>query len=260
MADLPLNKPAGVLVKTTLVDFPGLVAGSFFLKGCNLRCPYCYNIGLVDPNASEDDLNTIEELFNHLKKRQGILSGIVISGGEPTINPYTPVIIKKAKELGYKVKIDTNGILPSKLRTFLESDELRPDFIAMDIKTSPKKYSALLCPLNHSLNGTKKQISDATKEVPDYIEEALKESAELVAAFPPDCREFRTVLVPPLIKKEDITNIAEILPKDASWQFAQFRNENCLDPGYNDVSPYTDSEINELIDYAKTLIPGAALR
>ena len=96
--ELPLDRPAGILIKTTLVDYPGHVAGSFFLKGCNLRCPYCYNIGLVLPEVHPDDLSTVEELFDHLEKRRNVLSGLVISGGEPLVNAYTPIIIKKAKE------------------------------------------------------------------------------------------------------------------------------------------------------------------
>ena len=119
MSTLPLNEPAGVLVKTTCVDYPGILAGSFFLKGCNLRCPYCYNTGLV---LGKDDgtqpLNTVQELFDHLEKRQGILKGLTISGGEPLLNPFTPLIIRKAKELGYLVKLDTNGTLPDELKAF----------------------------------------------------------------------------------------------------------------------------------------------
>ena len=255
MSELDLNKPAGVLVKTTCVDFPGRVAGSFFLKGCNIRCPYCYNIGLVltdseMPSGIETEaLNTVAELFAHLEKRQGILSGLVISGGEPLLNLYTPVIIRKAKELGYKVKIDTNGTLPDKLRTLIESPELHPDFIAMDIKTSPSRYSTLICGGASPLYGKS-----------DFFEKALKESADLVAAYPADSREWRTVLVPGLVTKDDIKAMSELLPQDASWQFAQFMNQNCLDPSYNDIYPYTDSEANELVDYAKTLVPGAALR
>ena len=105
--------------------------------------------------------------------------------------------------------------------------------------------------------GQPKDFSGNTKAA---LADALKESAKIVASMPPESREFRTVLVPTLIQKEDIKNIAEILPKDASWQFAQFRNENCLDPSYNELSPYTDAEIKELIDYAKSFIPGAELR
>ncbi len=255
MSDLDLNKPAGVLVKTTCVDFPGRVAGSFFLKGCNIRCPYCYNIGLVlsdseiPAGTQTEPLNTVAELFAHLEKRQGILSGLVISGGEPLLNPYTPVIIRKAKELGYKIKIDTNGTLPEKLKSLIEDEALRPDFIAMDIKTSPARYSTLICGEKSSFFGNN-----------DYFQKVLRESVELVAAYPADSREWRTVLVPGLVTKEDIASMAELLPQDASWQFAQFLNQNCLDPSYNDIYPYSDTEAAELIDYAKTLIPGASLR
>ena len=255
MSELDLNKPAGVLVKTTCVDFPGRVAGSFFLKGCNIRCPYCYNIGLVlddseIPFGTETEpLNTVAELFAHLEKRQGILGGLVISGGEPLLNPYTPLIIRRAKELGYKIKIDTNGTLPEKLKSLIDNPELKPDFIAMDIKTSPSRYSTLIC-------GDKSPFFGRS----DYFEKVLRESSELVASYPADCREWRTVLVPGLVTKEDIAEMAKLLPQDASWQFAQFMNKNCLDPSYNDIYPYTDAEAAELIDYAKTLINNANLR
>ena len=257
MAELPLDRPAGVLVKTTCVDFPGHLAGSFFLKGCNLRCPYCYNRELVIgfenisglSKQQSDNLSTINELFAHLEKRQGILQGLVISGGEPLLNPYTPLIIKKARELGYLIKLDTNGTLPDELEALLNDKELRPDFIAMDIKTSPARYAKEIC-----------NPSSPFYEKSKYWEKKIKRCVDLAAAFPPEAREYRTVLVPPLVQKEDIKNMAEILPKDTSWQFAQFRNENCLNPAYNDILPYSDTEAAELVEYAKTFIDGAALR
>ena len=255
MSELDLNKPAGVLVKTTCVDFPGRVAGSFFLKGCNIRCPYCYNIGLVlsdseIPAGTETEpLNTVAELFAHLEKRQGILSGLVISGGEPLLNPYTPLIIRRAKELGYKIKIDTNGTLPEKLRALIEDENLRPDFIAMDIKTNPLRYADLICPAVSKFFGKK-----------EYWANLLIQSAKILSKLEADKREFRTVLVPELVTKDDIKAMAVILPKDASWQFAQFMNKNCLNPAYNEITPYTDEEIQEIITYAKSLIPGAELR
>lgn len=257
MNTLPLNEPAGVLVKTTGVDFPGRIAGSFFLRGCNLRCPYCYNTDLVikttaqnqNTEESQSKLNTIQELFEHLEKRQGILSGLVISGGEPLINPYTPLIIKKAKELDYKVKLDTNGTLPQELSYFVENKELRPDFIAMDIKSSPAKYASVLC------NKVSKFYNNT-----EYFEQVLSQSIKIVSNYAEDCREWRTVLVPPLVSKEEIEIIGKMLPKDASWQFAQFQPGTCIDKSYNEISPYTDSEINDLVDFAKTFIPKANLR
>ncbi len=262
MNTLPTNEPAGVLVKTTGVDFPGRIAGSFFLRGCNLRCPYCYNTDLVtgNKNAQQNQnseisqnqtaqLNTIDELFSHLEKRQGILSGLVISGGEPLLNPYTPLIIKKAKELNYKVKLDTNGTLPQELAYFVENDLLRPDFIAMDIKSSPKKYATILC------NKVSKFYNNA-----EYFCKNLQESIKIISSYPTECREWRTVLVPPLVSKEEIEIIGKMLPKDASWQFAQFQPGNCIDKTYNEISPYTDSEITKLVDFAKTFIPKASLR
>ena len=251
MSELDLNKPAGVLVKTTCVDFPGRVAGSFFLKGCNIRCPYCYNIGLVldDETSVSEPLSTVAELFSHLEKRQGILSGLVISGGEPLLNPYTPIIIKKARELGYKIKIDTNGTLPEKLQALIDNPKLRPDFIAMDIKTTPARYATLICNEKSPFFGKS-----------DYFEKVLSKSSEIISAYPTDCREWRTVLVPGLVTKDDITEMAKLLPKDASWQFALFMNQNCLDPAYNEIYPYNDKEANELVAYAKSLINGSALR
>ena len=250
MNGLSLNEPAGILVKTTCVDYPGLLAGSFFLKGCNLRCPYCYNTVLVLGKTNQgQELNTVGELFEHMEKRQGILKGIVISGGEPLINPYTPLIIKKARELGYQVKLDTNGTLPDELETFINDPELRPDFIAMDLKTTPARYAQTMCPSFSKYHGNS-----------EHFENVVTRTAKLVASYPADHREWRTVLVPPLVKKEDLKAMAAILPQDASWQFAQFQSQNCLDPTYNGMLPYTDAEANELISYAKTLIPGAELR
>ena len=250
MNELSLNEPAGVLVKTTCVDYPGILAGSFFLKGCNLRCPYCYNTGLV---LGKDDgtqpLNTVQELFDHLEKRQGILKGLTVSGGEPLLNPYTPLIIRKAKDLGYLVKLDTNGTLPDELEAFINNPDLRPDFIAMDIKTSPERYAQVICPAFSKYHNNT-----------EHFVNVLKRSAELVAAYPADKREWRTVLVPPLVQKEDIKNMSAILPADASWQFAQFMNQNCIDPAYNEIYPYSDSEVKEIIEYAKTFITKSELR
>jgi len=245
MSDIFWNEPAGVLIKTTLVDFPGRVAGSFFLKGCNLRCPYCYNHQLVLINGTQSNLVSAEELMNHLEKRKNLLTGLVISGGEPLLNPKTKEIIKKAKALGYKIKLDTNGTLSTLLKEVISSPELKPDFIAMDIKTSPERYRELAPKNTENLNYSKE----------------LCESIKVISEnYLPEAYEFRTVLVPGLITKEDIKNISEILPANASWKFAAFENHNCLDVEYTKLTPYTPAEMQELSDYAKTFVSDSSIR
>ena len=238
------TEPTGALIKTTLVDFPGRVAASVFLKGCNLRCPYCYNWELVDASRSVSGLSTFEDIIAHLKKRRNVLTGFVISGGEPLLYPHLADLITEAKNLGYKIKLDTNGTLPDRLEAVMKNPATCPDFIAMDIKTAPARYGL---------------VAHGEISAPDFSEK-LTRSIKLISTLPADAREWRTVLVPPLVGKADIAEIAALLPADASWQFAQFRNENCLDPHYNDVAPYSDGAAKELVAYAKELIPEAALR
>jgi len=235
------------LVKTTLVDYPGHVAVAFFLKGCNLRCPYCYNTGLVLNNDPDENFSSVNDLFLHLEKRKNVISALAISGGEPLVNPFLKDIIRKAKSMGLSVKMDTNGMLPDRLESLVSDPELRPDFIAMDIKTSPDRYAETM-------------VGRPVLSEKEIMSAAVKRSAEIVASYPADKREYRTVLVPGLVTKKDIENIAGILPKDASWQFAQFRNENCIDESYNNIPPYLDKDITEIVTLAQSLIPGAALR
>ncbi|MCQ2598519.1 MAG: anaerobic ribonucleoside-triphosphate reductase activating protein [Treponema sp.] len=244
---LDFTKPAGVLVKTTLVDYPGHVAAAIFLKGCNLRCPYCYNTGLVLNTEPDDELSSVNDLFEHLEKRKNVISALAISGGEPLVNPYLKDIIRKAKSIGISVKMDTNGMLPDRLESLIQDPELKPDFIAMDIKTSPDRYAETM--LAKPLPSEKKVMADI-----------IARSAALIGTYPASQREFRTVLVPGLVGEEDIRNMASVLPKDASWQFANFRNKSCLNPDYNNIPPYLDRDVEKLVNLAKSLIPGASLR
>ena len=234
---------SGALIKTSLVDYPGKVASAWFLTLCDLRCPYCYSGELVFNRLPPEDSYNEERVFEHLKRRRNVLSGFVISGGEALMRPELPSVIRKAKALGYQVKLDTNGMHPDALEKLFSNDTTSPDFIAVDIKTSPDRYGLLGC----SLGGKK-------------AEEALRRSIELCTRLPSDCFEFRTVLVPPLVKKEDIAHMAAMLPKDASWRFAPFRNENCIDPAYNNITPYSDIEMHDLVSYAQSFIPDAKLR
>lgn len=126
------------LQKMTLLDYPGRVACTVFLGGCNFRCPFCHNGGLLDGDAPE--VMAVEELLAFLKGRQGLLDGVCITGGEPTMCPQLPHLISDIKALGFAVKLDTNGSHPDILKQLVAEDLV--DYVAMDVKNGPSRYAA----------------------------------------------------------------------------------------------------------------------
>lgn len=126
--------------KTTLLDFPGHVAATVFFGGCNFRCPFCHNGNLV-LNPGTDPAFSSQEILAFLQKRQGILEGVCITGGEPTLQPGLSDFLRAIKDLGLRVKLDTNGYRPKVLQSLLEQELL--DYVAMDIKGAPEDYSAI---------------------------------------------------------------------------------------------------------------------
>lgn len=125
----------GGLQKLTLLDFPGHVACTVFLQGCNFRCPFCHNTSLI---LGTEEI-TQDEILRFLNTRQGLLDGVAITGGEPMLSVDLPDFLRKIKALGYKTKVDTNGSFPAMLRRLI--DEKLADYVAMDIKNSPEKYA-----------------------------------------------------------------------------------------------------------------------
>ena len=131
------------LQKTTLLDYPEHVAATVFLGGCNMRCPFCHNMNIV---TAADPLFSEEYIMEFLSKRLGILDGVCITGGEPTLYTGLPDFIRQIKELGYLVKLDTNGTNPDVLKTL--TDDKLVDYVAMDIKSSPEYYGRA-CGIEH---------------------------------------------------------------------------------------------------------------
>ena len=125
------------LQKMTLLDYPGKVACTVFLGGCDLRCPFCHNADLLDMNAPA--LMDDQELMKFLKTREGLLEGVAFTGGEPLLRKDLPDLIAGIRELGFKIKIDTNGNHPDRLISLVESG--MADYVAMDIKNSPERYA-----------------------------------------------------------------------------------------------------------------------
>ena len=125
------------LQKMTLLDYPGKVACTVFLQGCNYRCPFCHNSSLL--GASQEQPMSEDALFAFLKKRVGLLDAVCISGGEPTLSPELPELLRKIREMGFLIKLDTNGSRPQVLRALVEAGLV--DYVAMDVKNSPDKYA-----------------------------------------------------------------------------------------------------------------------
>ncbi len=143
------------LQKLTLLDFPGKVACTVFLGGCNFRCPFCHNSELLE--ADVDPIMDVDELINLLKKRKGILEGVCITGGEPTLYPDLPELLRQIKDLGYKVKLDTNGYKPEVLKQVVQEGLV--DYVAMDIKNAPTRYSVTIGVNNADIQRIENSIS-----------------------------------------------------------------------------------------------------
>lgn len=125
--------------KLTLLDYPGVVACTVFTAGCNFRCPFCHNAMLVLPEQIDDECLTDEEVFGFLKKRRGVLDGVAVTGGEPLLHADMPEFLARVKDLGYKIKLDTNGSNPELLSEIVKNKLV--DRVAMDIKNAPEEYA-----------------------------------------------------------------------------------------------------------------------
>ena len=142
------------LQKMTLLDFPGKVACTVFLQGCNFRCPFCHNSDLLGKEGPEG--MTDRELLSFLEKRRGILDGVCITGGEPTLQPELENLIRAIKEMGYAVKLDTNGAKPEVLKKLSQQGLL--DYVAMDIKNSPEGYGETVGVPRMDISGVEQSI------------------------------------------------------------------------------------------------------
>ncbi len=172
----------GGLQKTTFIDYPGKLACTVFLCGCNFRCPFCYSRELVLPEKIKNQPKVKKkEFFNFLQERKGLLEAVVVCGGEPTINEDLPDFIKEIKKFGYLIKLDTNGSNPEMLQELI--NEKLIDYVAMDIKAPIEKYEKTV----------------RVKVETEKIKESVKILKKGIIGY-----EFRTTVVPGIIDKDDI--------------------------------------------------------
>ena len=220
--------------KLSLVDYDGVTACVLFTGGCNFACPFCHNSPLV----YSQNLPVIDndEIFEFFIKRKNVLNGVVITGGEPTLNPDLPEFIAKIKELGYKVKLDTNGTNPKMLLQLIEKELV--DYVAMDIKNSKEKYA---------LTAGLKKID----LVP--IEESVKILMDSVVEY-----EFRTTLVKEFHEFSDMEKIAEWINSARKYVLQKFtERETCIKLGFSEVEKET---AQSYCDYLAKYISTVSLR
>lgn len=221
--------------KLTLLDYPGRVACTIFTAGCNMRCPFCHNASLVTHIDSENTFS-VEEVLDYLKKRQGILEGVCITGGEPLLQPDIKEFIAEIKKLGYSVKLDTNGTFPEKLKELV--NEGLVDYVAMDIKNSQAKYKETAGINNLDLSKIEESVDFLINSNIDF--------------------EFRTTIVNEFHTVEDIQDIV-VWIKGAHKYFLQ----NFVDSGDligQDLNPVTLDTLRVMREKATEFIPCVELR
>jgi len=223
------------LQKLTLLDFPERVACTVFFAGCNFRCPFCHNASLVVDIPSEGDI-TEEEFFSFLKKRQGVLDGVCITGGEPLLQPGMGDFIRKIKELGYAVKLDTNGSFPDRLRSLVENDLV--DYVAMDIKNCPEEYGVTAGVPNLDVTSIMESV--------DYLKEGH-------VPF-----EFRTTVVKGYHTKESFEKIGQWLQGTEKYFLQNFVDSGDLIG--KDTKGCSEEEMKEFLKIVRNHIPSTKLR
>ena len=225
------------LFKTSLVDFPGRISSVIFTGGCNLRCGYCHNPGLA---LNGPDLERIDDetVFSFLEKRKGLIDGITVSGGEPSLDPGLIPFLERVRALGLQIKLDTNGFFPEIVKDCISFGLL--DYIALDVKTSPDRYTLL----------TGKDVSFAT----------VLCTLDLLRQSPVDY-EIRTTCVPGFVTINDIKKIGEAAGRVKKYFLQQFVNTaELLDCSIKKLTPYPADYLNTLRDEALKFSDYCAVR
>ncbi|MDF1513380.1 MAG: anaerobic ribonucleoside-triphosphate reductase activating protein [Anaerolineae bacterium] len=228
-------------VRTSLIDYPEHIASVIFTPGCNFRCPMCHNAELV-LHSNRIPVIPQHEVLDYLEKRRGLIDGLVVTGGEPTLQDGLLPFIECVKAMDIPVKLDTNGMRPDTVKLMLK-DRL-VDFFAVDIKAPPGRY--------HELTGV--DSADAVR-----VEECLSSILETDAAL-----ELRTTVVPRLLVDEDIVEIARWLAglhiTHGWYVLQQFRPAHTLDPELSRAVPYSKATLNEMAEYARQYLPNVKVR
>ena len=229
----------GGLQKTSLIDYPGKVSCVVFLSGCNFNCPYCHNPSLVKGCPEYPDRLGPDQLFDFLENRRHFLDGVVLSGGEPTLQNDLSLLCERIKNLGYSVKLDTNGSRPKMLKDLLDRGLL--DYVAMDVKTDPHTYDPFI----------KKK----------YNPEDLLSSLQIIMNSAPDY-EFRTTCVKGFVDERIIERIATLIKGARLYALQEFHDADLLHPEFfqGPASGHNQQELIQLKSIAAPWVKNCIIR
>lgn len=225
------------LYKTSLIDFPGRISSVIFTGGCNLKCGYCHN-GDLARNSSGLERLADHEVLDFLRSRKGIIDGVTLSGGEPTLDGDLIPFLKKIREIPLEIKIDSNGLFPEIMKEIVESG--LADYAAVDVKTSPSKYEALTgCPVDFSrIAGTVEVLRSSGI---DY--------------------EVRTTCIPGYCSPEDMEEIARSLGRVKRYYLQQFISDvPLMDPSFAGLRPFPIKKLEEIMEHVKSFTDCQGIR
>ena len=223
--------------KLTLLDYPGVVACTVFTAGCNFRCPFCHNAMLVLPEQIDDECLTDDEVFGFLKKRRGVLDGVAVTGGEPLLHADMPEFLARVKEMGYKIKLDTNGSNPELLSEIVKNKLV--DRVAMDIKNAPEEYARTIGLKSFDIAPVERSKEMLLRGDIDY--------------------EFRTTVVKGIHTKESLIGAAKWIEGAKEYYLQQFKDSgNLILP--DGLSAYDEKQMHALADAVRDYVPTVEVR
>ena len=224
-------------VRSSLVDYPGHIATVLFVGGCEWRCPMCHNPDLV---LRPGGLPTVAEdaVLAHLARRAGLIEGVVITGGEPALQPDLRRFLRRLRQAGTKIKLDSNGYHPQVIEALLQENLV--DYVAMDVKAPPGKYPVL---------------TGRPEVDPGRIERSLALLQRSGVAY-----ELRTTVVPGLLAAEDVEAIARWIAGAPLYALQQFRPQNTLGPALAQVHPYRPETLREMAGQAAAWVGQVTVR
>jgi pyruvate formate lyase activating enzyme len=224
------------LQKLTLLDYPGKVACTVFTGGCNFRCPFCHNASLVLPQRFSQELPE-EEILAFLKKRCGMLDGVAVTGGEPLLHKDIGLFLRKVRDLGYKIKLDTNGSFPDRLEALIRDGLV--DRVAMDVKNSPALYSV-------------------TAGIPALDIAPIEKSRDMLLSGAVEA-EFRTTVVKGLHTRESLIETAKWIAGASEYYLQQFKDSGDI-LSSSGLSAFDREEMLSLAEAVRPYVPSVQIR